>query len=293
MLKSILSRSAFIYFVSGLISASCNLPVAAQEFIDDAAIKKAIESGLKSLQDTGTTPGAVDLLKELRSEPLFQGKFPKRNKLSNLSESEILRSAEESTVVIGNLYLCGKCDDWHTSTAGGVIISEDGLLLTNYHVLEAEKASVFAVMTSDQKVYSIEKVLAASKLNDVALVKLEGASGLTPAPFAEGGNKGDEVFVISHPDSHFYTHTSGRISRFALSTKHKVPLLQVTADFARGSSGAGVFDAHGRLLGLVASTSSIYYDQDKNTQKDLQMVFKSCVPLRSILELFEQPMSPK
>ena len=62
-------------------------------------------------------------------------------------------------------------------------------------------------------------------------------------------------------------------------------MMTITADFAKGSSGAPVFDDRGNVAAMVASTSSVYYTQTKDTQKNLQMVFKQCVPAASILKL--------
>ena len=64
--------------------------------------------------------------------------------------------------------------------------------------------------------------------------------------------------------------------------------MSVTADFARGSSGAPIFDGLGNVVGMVASTISVYYDDEDGRQKNLQMVLKNCVPARCILDLIDQ-----
>jgi hypothetical protein len=97
------------------------------------------------------------------------------------------------------------------------------------------------------------------------------------------------VFVISHPDGHFYSLTRGYVSRRYLTAKDRVPRLQITADFAKGSSGAGIFNGRGELAGLVTSTSSIYYNESEGKKENLQMVVKSGVPAESITKLFQAP----
>jgi len=61
--------------------------------------------------------------------------------------------------------------------------------------------------------------------------------------------------------------------------------MQITADFAKGPSGSGVFDHEGKLVGLVASTNSIYYDTKDEVDSNLQMVVKVTAPVRAIREL--------
>jgi hypothetical protein len=75
------------------------------------------------------------------------------------------------------------------------------------------------------------------------------------------------------------------VSRYFLQPKTKTPRLQVTAPFARGSSGCGIVNDSGQIVGLVTSTNSIYYTQKDNRQEDFQMVVNTCVSLQSIRAL--------
>ena len=65
--------------------------------------------------------------------------------------------------------------------------------------------------------------------------------------------------------------------------------MAITADFARGSSGAPVLDGSGRVVGIVASTRSIYYSKEKGMEKNLQMVLKHCIPSGELLKLLPSP----
>tara|TARA_R110000850_G_scaffold66959_7_gene148603 strand:- start:4950 stop:5828 length:879 start_codon:yes stop_codon:yes gene_type:complete len=286
MLRSISSRTR-LAFLS--LFFACALPSAAdaQDAIDDRAIKEAFKSKLSSFLDAAVVPPASELRSQLSREPTFKGALEARQEVNELTPSSVYSQAKKATVIVGHLYLCDKCDQWHSGLAGGVIVSEDGLVLTNYHVLDVDRSAIFGAMTDNGEVFPVAKIMAASKANDVSLIKLSGASGLSSASIAEPPMIGDDVFVVSHPDSHFFTLTSGRVSRFSIEPEQRTKRMEITAEFARGSSGSGVFDRYGHLVGLVAATNSIYYNQDAKTQKNLQMVIETCVPLSAIEALFE------
>jgi len=86
-------------------------------------------------------------------------------------------------------------------------------------------------------------------------VKLRNASGLTAAPIFRDEPVGAPVSVISHPNGRFYVFTQGYVSRYAIVGKRTV--VNITADYAKGSSGGPFFNSRGDLVGLVASTTSL------------------------------------
>jgi len=77
------------------------------------------------------------------------------------------------------------------------------------------------------------------------------------------------------------------VARYYFDQSAKAPRLQITADYAKGSSGCGVFNDRGELTGLVSSTNSIYYTEENGDQKNLQMVVKSCIPAASVRKLLD------
>src|SRR5690606_11379659 len=114
---------------------------------------------------------------------------------------------------------------------------------------------VFGAMSADGQVHPIDEILAASKADDIALVRLRGARDLPYVSItAKLPASGEELFVISHPDGHFHTLTRGHLARKYLTARERAPRLQITADFAKGSSGSGIFNLRGELIGLAVST---------------------------------------
>jgi hypothetical protein len=286
------------FLIPPLMALALAMPLRGDEFIDDAAIKADFETRLTALFERGGLPTGSTTAEQLSDAPLTTTiplpPVPLNHHVAPLPEDptgfpQVHDQARAATLVLGHLYLCGKCEKHHGNLAGGVLLSADGLALTNYHVLDFREAIVFGAMTSTGEVFAIEEVLAASKSDDVALVRLRAASGLPHQSIQTGIQTGEEVFVISHPDGHFYTLTRGYVSRRYLTAKDRVPRLQITADFAKGSSGAGIFNGRGELAGLVTSTNSIYYSESEGKKENLQMVVKSGVPAESITKLFQAP----
>ncbi|MBV7696842.1 S1C family serine protease [Streptomyces sp. TRM70350] len=98
-----------------------------------------------------------------------------------------------------------------SSTGSGVIITSDGEIITNNHVISG--ASRIKVTTSDGKSYTA-KVVGTDSKKDLALIKLEDASGLKAATLgdSDGVQVGDEVVAIGSPEGLTGTVTSGIVS---------------------------------------------------------------------------------
>ena len=275
-----------------LLSGTAARGETGDEFSDDARIKANFETRLGDLFEAGGIPTGSATLKQLHREssgPIALPATPDPAVTTAKPAAAIYDQTRRATLILGHLYLCGKCDKYHANLAGGVLISSDGLALTNYHVLDTREGIVFGAMTVDGRVFAIDEVLAASKKDDIALIRLRNAADLPHVAIRETIATGDEVFVISHPDGFFHTFTKGYLSRKYLRPQGKVPQLQITADFAKGSSGAGIFNVTGELVGLATATNSIYYSKEDDSPRNLQMVIKSGVPISSIRSWFAEP----
>jgi len=169
----------------------------------------------------------------------------------------------KSSLMFGNVYDCGRCSNLHANIAGGVVISSDGLALTNHHVLDRDMKGVVAVfaMTFDGRSHPVVEVLASNKELDVTLVRLGGAGPFFPAPIAERMPLPLEpATVLSHPSNQFYVLTQGVVSRHVSFTNRNQSehWMEVTAEYGAGSSGSGVFNSRGEIIGLVSRISPLY-----------------------------------
>jgi len=101
-------------------------------------------------------------------------------------------------------------------TGSGVVLSEDGYIATNTHVvtLDGETANAtLSVTTSDGKVYPAE-IVGTDPVYDLAVIKLTGASGLTPIEFGDSSklNVGDQTVAVGAPLGLSNTVTTGIVS---------------------------------------------------------------------------------
>ena len=180
---------------------------------------------------------------------------------SNMTVKEITAAAKNSVVEIRTEAVSS--DTWMqqyvTEGAGsGVIISEDGYIMTNNHVIEG--ASKIKVTTADEKEYEAE-LIGTDDTNDVAVIKIK-ASGLTPATYGNSDNLevGDLAVAIGNPLGELGgTVTAGIISatdrELAIDGK-TLHLLQTDSSINPGNSGGGLFNSNGQLIGLVVAKSA-------------------------------------
>lgn len=260
------------YLISGLASAR-------PAIIDDAGIIRNFQKKSGGFAEEGTYPSLIELRKAL-IKPLGMPEVP---------EVSAPSSALDSVFVVGSVYDCGKCDQWHPKgLATAWVIGSDGLLCTNYHVIANFRGEVMTVASWKGEVYPVTEILMANKANDVAVFRVE-AEGLVPLPLAKKeATVGENVSCLSHPNQRFFNHTFGKVARYHLKRTRgpKVAQMSITADYAKGSSGGPILNAKNEVVGMVSSTSSIYTSKQGEEEKEnLQMVLKNCVPGFVIQEL--------
>lgn len=147
-----------------------------------------------------------------------------------------------------------------TAGAGsGVIISENGYIVTNNHVIDG--ARTIKVTTKDGESYDATLVGTAAPTLDIALLKID-ATGLTPATLGNSDELqvGEKTVAIGNPLGQLGgTVTEGIVS--ALNRDISIDgvtmnLLQTNAEINPGNSGGGLFDDHGNLIGIVVAKST-------------------------------------
>ncbi|MCI7804967.1 MAG: trypsin-like peptidase domain-containing protein [Oscillospiraceae bacterium] len=153
------------------------------------------------------------------------------------------------------------------ASGSGIIISEDGYIVTNTHVLDGTmydgngdliKADSFAVMTHNEKQYDAQ-IAGRDTKTDIAVIKIQ-ASGL---PFATFGNSdetvlGEEVAAIGNPAGLTGSITDGIVSGLnrkikADSTGFEMNCIQTNAAISPGNSGGALVNMYGQVIGITSS----------------------------------------
>ena len=137
----------------------------------------------------------------------------------------------------------------------GVIMSSDGYILTNYHVINS--ADVIMVMLSDGRHFSNVKLVGFDSVTDLALLKVDGTD-LPTIPVDSGFSPqvGDVVLAIGNPLNLGQTITQGIISatgKQRLTDSSHTSLLQMDAAINVGNSGGALVNSHGDLVGITSA----------------------------------------
>ncbi len=132
----------------------------------------------------------------------------------------------------------------------GFLISSDGKIVTNFHVVEGKK-NILARL-SDGSFLVITGVLATDEANDLVILKADGRN----LPFVSLGDSdavevGEAICVIGSPMLLEGTVTVGIVSAVR-ELKDGRKLLQITAPISRGSSGSPVFNRKGEVIGIAS-----------------------------------------
>jgi S1-C subfamily serine protease len=139
-----------------------------------------------------------------------------------------------------------------TSGVGaGVVLTEDGKLATNAHVVG--RSATLEVESSDGYRY-VGTVIAIDVDLDLALLSVQSAGKVWEPPVLHAGAsppKGSEVYVVGHPLGLGWTVSRGIISGIWRDSEHT--LIQTDAAISPGNSGGAMVDIHGHLIGIVTS----------------------------------------
>jgi serine protease Do len=165
------------------------------------------------------------------------------------------------------------------SMGSGFIVSSDGYILTNNHVVEG--ADEIIVRLNDRLELEAE-IVGADARSDIAVLKVEGED----LPAAKIGNSselavGEWVFAIGSPFGFDYTVTSGIVSAKgrSLPRDNYIPFIQTDVAINPGNSGGPLFNMDGEVIGV---NSQIY------TRSGGFMGVSFAIPMDVAMDVFEQ-----
>ena len=145
------------------------------------------------------------------------------------------------------------------ASGSGFVISQDGYIVTNYHVIE--DASKITVTFVDGKSYDATLV-GGDEENDIAVLKID-AAGLATVVIGSSDNLvvGDQVYAIGNPLGELtFSLTGGYVSALdrnvTMSDGRRMNYIQTDTAINSGNSGGPLFDQYGQVVGIVSAKLS-------------------------------------
>ena len=155
-----------------------------------------------------------------------------------------------------------------TAEGTGMIISTSGLVLTNNHVIDAATSVRANLVTSSNQSFTA-RVLGYDAADDVALLQLQGASGLTPVTFGNSSQVrlGTPVLALGNAEGHGGARPAPGIinaldrsiqasDEGSNSTENLKHMLQTDARIEQGDSGGALANNAGQVIGMITAANT-------------------------------------
>ena len=173
---------------------------------------------------------------------------PSTSKSLDLDIPAIAREANGSVVSI----VVSDKDGHPLAQGSGFLISKDGQVVTNYHVIRNGSSAV--VKFPDSTLFAVDGVLVTHEDRDVTIIKVRG-NGFKALTLGDSDRLrvGEEVVAIGNPLSLESTVSNGIVSAFRTDENEGGKFVQITAPISPGSSGGPLFNMAGEVVGITTS----------------------------------------
>ena len=222
---------------------------------------------------------------------------PRRTEKKKLSPQEMIEKRRESILMVNKYHRAENAPERVAGWATAIVLSEDGICVSNYHVfwefLDSTaklnpQDSIMFVATEEGRVYPITEILSFNKAADVTFFKIDTRGDmLTPIPLGNDLPAGTGVHLLSHPEGYPYAYTNGVVMRTTTSDA-KDPFarrMELTVDYAKGASGGPIMDDCGNMVAMVSSIRAIFYSNQPPYSQ--QMNVKLTIPVSSLRMLMQ------
>lgn len=288
-------------FCAVLVLSGCRAAgPAGVECIDDEKFMRGLEAAAGVLCESGAARTLSELRAGLGRARTDASVRAPRAGTSATHWSALYRRRSPGVLVLCRVHKCERCPLWHHASEGcAFVLTDDGLCATARHTFDGTDEHYLVAGTCDGRVLPVVEVLAASEADDVAIIRVAG-TGLSPIPLRDAAPAGSEVAVLSHPRHHLYSLSTGVVARRAVKyggiggdvkslAGVPTPVLEITAAFGVGSSGAPILDRAGNAVGMAVSTTTVY--AGKKPDGDPQMAIYRAATAGRIARLLE-PAAP-
>ena len=174
-----------------------------------------------------------------------------------------------------------------TSSGSGFILSEDGYIVTNYHVIDG--ANAIKVTLNNGQEYDAT-LIGGEETNDVAVLKMDGISGLKPVVLGDSDSLvvGQQVSTIGNAlGTLSFSQTSGHVSGVGRSVTMSdgtiINMIQTDCVINSGNSGGPLFDQYGRVVGI---TSAKYSNNGDTSSASIEGI-GFAIPINDVIDMIQ------
>jgi serine protease Do len=303
-------RPFFVLALGAALFSAAALAAPPRFVFDDDEFQDKVTQASAKLLAAHQLMSMENLRKELSSR-LAPLSFAPQSR-QKLEPPDLCDHLRESTFAIGSYYKCADCGLWHFNGSAGFVVGANGILCTCCHVLQApeDATNETYVVAADAtgRVFPVTSIIAADTESDTCFIRIE-AAGLKPLPLRPGARTGERVYCLSHPGGYYFMFTQGMVARINLKRNdvydehgktnglltRPVLFLNVTAEFAPGSSGGPVVDEAGNVVAQVASIADAGEPPDAastNAPASPSVPVRFCTAAEEIIRLREiQPLA--
>ncbi|MDY6811747.1 MAG: trypsin-like peptidase domain-containing protein [Actinomycetota bacterium] len=198
------------------------------------------------------------------SVPVLSSQPDTANNAADVAPGSVTYAAQVASKSTADIKVAGAQG---SAVGSGIVLSPDGYVLTNNHVVAmAGSGSTIQATTSDGKTYGAE-VTGTSPSYDLAVIKLDGASGLTPAALgdSDGLQVGEQVVAVGSPENLSNTVTSGIVSALSRTVTAADESgsgvtvyngLQTDTPINPGNSGGPLVNLKGQVVGVNSAVDT-------------------------------------
>lgn len=242
--------------------------------------------GAAAFNALNSTPQGETILYRNETDPTAV-QVKQADGLTPMSLSEINAAYADSCVCVSvqSIVQQGYYQYQATGAGSGFIISEDGYIVTNYHVIEG--AIAIKVTLNNGESYDA-KLVGGEELNDVAVLKIDGISGLKPVVLGDSDDLvvGETVCTIGNAlGTLSFSMTSGAVSAtgrsVTMSDGTVMNMIQTDCTINSGNSGGPLFDSYGRVVGITSAKLS---NNGQSSQATIEGI-GFAIPINDVIDI--------
>lgn len=223
---------------------------------------------------------------------------------TRLEPPAIADLVQPSTLYLALCYRCPNCKHLHLMNAATGFVVAPGVVATNRHVIEGVrtdpakvKEGYLVAADATGRIWPVEEILAVGGESDAGLIRLGGtaAADLPALAFSDQARTGTRVYCLGHPQENHWRFTEGLVARHILRTHEPMPadgktgkgkvrkldrpvlMVDVTCEYAPGSSGAPIVDTCGNVVAMVESVRTAGGSSDEDKALHVSCWVRECV----------------